>query len=119
MWLISWFLPRRLRAHVDPIRPYLNDNIVFWLMQDAGLLVLQVKVKTKSATASGTIGTKDAKSSPKRQAKWMLRRCRRMDKRRKEDPLRSDMEVARLKTELPKAVESETSLTIRSKLRLI
>ena len=31
-------------------------------MQDAGLLVLQVKVKTKSATASGTIGTKDAKS---------------------------------------------------------
>jgi len=39
MWLISWFLPRRLRAHVDPIRPYLNDNIVFWLMQDTRLLV--------------------------------------------------------------------------------
>ena len=31
-------------------------------MQDAELLVLQVKVKTKSATASGTISTKDAKS---------------------------------------------------------
>ena len=44
MWLISWFLPRRLRAHVDPIRPYLNDNIVFWLMQDAGLLVAAAAV---------------------------------------------------------------------------
>jgi len=29
---------QRGRATKDPVRPYLNDNIVFWLLQDAGLV---------------------------------------------------------------------------------